>query len=150
MSERAKASLTPQGVTEFLGSQRKMQLATISRDGTPHLVTMYYTLIDGQIAFWTYRTSQKALNMARDRRVACLVEAGEEYFDLVGVQVKGNVRIIDDQAGVLEIGRRIAGRIPGVPADGLDEYVAYTGRKRFGYLVEPTRVSSWDHRKLLT
>ncbi len=142
--------MTAGEVTDFLTSQRKMQLATIGRDGAPHLVTMYYTVIDGQIAFWTYRTSQKALNMARDHRVTCLVETGEEYFDLIGVQVKGKVRIVEDQPGVLEIGRRIAAGIAGVPADGLEDYVAYTGRKRFGYLVEPLRVSSWDHRKLLT
>src|SRR5688572_33398825 len=100
--------MTADEVTEFLTSHRKMTLATIGGDGTPHLVAMYYTVMDGQIAFWTYRTSQKALNMARDHRVTCLVEIGDEYFDLQGVQVNGTVRIIEDQAGVLEIGRRIA------------------------------------------
>jgi PPOX class probable F420-dependent enzyme len=150
LSERAKAAMTAEEVTDFLTSHRKMTLATIGRDGTPHLVAMYYTVLDGEIAFWTYRTSQKALNMARDPRVTCLVETGDEYFDLQGVQVNGKVRIIEEPAGVLDIGRRIAAGIAGVPADGLEDYVAYTGRKRFGYVVQPTRVSSWDHRKLLT
>jgi PPOX class probable F420-dependent enzyme len=142
--------MTAEEVADFLAAQRKMQLATINRDGTPHLVTMFYTVLDGQIAFWTYRTSQKALNMTRDQRVTCLVESGDDYFELRGVQVNGVVRILEEQAEVLEIGRRIASGISGVPADGLEEYVAYTGRKRFGYTVQPTRVSSWDHRKLLT
>ncbi len=142
--------MTAQEATDFLAAQRKMQLATINRDGTPHLVTMFYTVLKGQIAFWTYRTSQKALNMTRDQRVTCLVETGEDYFELQGVQVNGVVRVIEEQEGVLEIGRLIAAGIAGVPADSLDEYVAYTGRKRFGYLVEPTKISSWDHRKLLT
>ena len=30
---------------------------------------MLYTMLDGRIAFWTYRSSQKALNIARDPRV---------------------------------------------------------------------------------
>ena len=36
-----------------------------------------------------------------------------------------------------------------VPADALEDYVAQAARKRFGYIVEPTRIASWDHRKLL-
>jgi hypothetical protein len=106
-------------------------------------------LLDGRIAFWTYRASQKARNLARDPRVTCLVEAGEQYFDLRGVQVQGAVRTVEDPAGVLEIGRRIAVVMTGVH-DGLaDDYVEHTARKRLGYVVEPARVISWDHAKLL-
>ncbi len=76
---------------------------------------MFYTLIDGRIAFWTYRTSQKARNLARDPRLACLVEDGADYFELRGVQVTGTVRLVADQAGVLDIGRRIAGGLAAYP-----------------------------------
>lgn len=142
--------MTPGEATAFLAGHRKMQLATINRDGTPHLVSMFYVVMDGRIAFWTYRSSQKAKNMARDARVTCLVESGDDYFELQGVQVKGIVRIIEEPAGVMDIGRLVAADLTGVPAEGLDDFVAYTARKRFGYVVVPSRVSSWDHRKLLT
>ena len=33
-------------------------------------------------------------------------------------------------------------------AAALEEYTAKTARKRLGYVVEPQRVISWDHRKL--
>jgi PPOX class probable F420-dependent enzyme len=149
MKQRDQVAMTDAEVTELLTSSRKVQLATINPDGTPHLVTMFYALIDGRIAFWTYRSSQKARNLARDPRLACLVEDGDDYFELRGVQVTGMVRCIEDQAGVLDIGRRIAGGLGGVPADALDDYVAHAALKRVGYIVEPTRVVSWDHRKLL-
>ena len=74
--------MTPGQSMAMLSDGRKLQLATINPDGTPHLVTMYYVMIDGQIIFWTYRSSQKARNLQRDPRVTCLVETGEEYFDL--------------------------------------------------------------------
>jgi hypothetical protein len=109
---------------------------------------MFYVLLDGQIAFWTYRSSQKARNLARDPRVTCLVETGEEYFELRGVQVAGLARCIDDPARVLDIGRRVATVTAGMAADALEEYTAKTARKRLGYVVEPQRVISWDHRKL--
>jgi PPOX class probable F420-dependent enzyme len=149
MKQRDLVTMTDPEVAALLGSARKVQLATINPDGTPHLVTMFYALIDGQIAFWTYRTSQKARNLARDPRLACLIEDGDDYFELRGVQVTGTVRVVADQAGVLDIGRRIAGGLSGVPGDALDDYVAHAARKRVGYIVEPERVVSWDHRKLI-
>jgi PPOX class probable F420-dependent enzyme len=141
--------MSGQEVTDLLEHSRKVQLATIGPDGVPHLVSMYYVMMDGQITFWTYRTSQKARNLERDPRVTCLVETGEAYFDLRGVQVQGTVRRIDDPARVRAIGRRVAQTMGDVPAEALDEYVEHAARKRVGYAVEPTRVITWDHAKLL-
>jgi PPOX class probable F420-dependent enzyme len=144
-------------VAEMLAAGRKVQLATINPDGYPHLVTMYYTLVDGKIAFWTYRTSQKAVNLARDPRISCLVETGEAYFDLRGVQIQGTVETITDPDAVYRIGlgvgqvmgNALAGAaVAGGAADAVNEYVASAARKRYGYIVNPVRVISWDHAKL--
>lgn len=141
-------------VTAFLRESRKLQLGTINPDGTPHMVTMFYGLVDGQIAFWTYGKAQKTLNIGRDPRVTCLVEAGDDYFDLRGVLVYGTARLIDAPDAVLDIGMNITRRMTGAgedeASDELRGYVEHTGRKRVAYLVEPTRVVSWDHRKLTT
>ena len=153
MKQRDRVTMTPDEVAAMLAACRKVQLATINPDGMPHLVTMYYTLVDGKIAFWTYRTSQKALNLARDPRISCLVETGDQYFDLKGVQIQGTVRTVEDPAAVQDIGRGITEvmgtDIAGDAADALRDYVASAARKRFGYIVEPHRVISWDHSKLL-
>jgi len=66
-----------------------------------------------------------------------------------GAQVAGRVRCVEDPAGVLEIGRGVAGRMAGVPAEAVEEYVAHAARKRVGFVVEPARIVSWDHRKLI-
>ena len=145
---RDRVTMTAADQAALLAESHKLQLATINRDGTPHLVTMYYVMLDGQIAFWTYRSAQKARNLARDPRVTCLVEAGDEYFELRGVQVVGIARRVEDPAGVLDIGRRLAAVTTGMPADALEEYTTKTARKRFGFIVEPRRIISWDHRKL--
>jgi hypothetical protein len=109
---------------------------------------MFYVMLGGRIAFWTYRSSQKARNLSRDPRVTCLVETGEQYFELRGVQVVGTARRIEDPAGVLEIGRGVAAATTGMPANALAEYTAHTARKRLGFVVEPLRIISWDHRRL--
>lgn len=150
MKQRDKVSMSDDEVAGFLADRRKVHLATLNPDGSPHLVTMFYGMSAGRIAFWTYRAAQKARNLARDPRITCLVEDGEDYFELRGVQVAGRVERIDDPAGVIEVGRLIAVGMGDVPAGALDEYVAHTARKRCAYLVSPLRVASWDHRKLLT
>jgi nitroimidazol reductase NimA-like FMN-containing flavoprotein (pyridoxamine 5'-phosphate oxidase superfamily) len=156
LKQRDRVAMTPGEVAAVLAGSRKVQLATIGPGGWPHLVTMYYVLIDGKIAFWTYRASQKARNLARDPRISCLVESGTAYFDLRGVQVQGVVQTIEDQEMVREIGRGITAAIGPELAGGtgeagraLDEYVERAARKRLGYIVEPQRIISWDHSKLI-
>jgi PPOX class probable F420-dependent enzyme len=145
---RDRVAMTAADTAALLAGSHKLQLATINRDGTPHLVTMFYVMLGGRIAFWTYRSSQKARNLARDPRVTCLVETGEEYFELRRVQVVGTARCVEDPAGVLEIGRGIAAVTTGMTADALAEYTASGARKRVGFVVEPLRAISWDHRRL--
>jgi len=149
VKQRDTVSMPADDIEKLLHAGRKLQLATINPDGTPHLVSMFYGMLDGRIAFWTYRASQKARNLARDPRVTCLVEDGEDYFELRGVQVTGSVTRIDDLTGVTAIGKLVAGRMAGQQAEVLDDYVAHAAAKRCAYLVEPRRVVSWDHRRLL-
>ncbi len=141
-------------VTTFLEESRKLQLGTINPDGTPHMVTMFYGLVEGRIGFWTYGKAQKTRNIERDARVTCLIEAGDDYFDLRGVLLYGTARLIDTPADVLDIGMTITKRMTGISdaesTEQLRGYVEQTGRKRIAYIVEPDRVVSWDHRKLAT
>jgi len=158
--QRDLVTMSSAEIASLLAASRKVQLGTLNPDGSVHLVTMFYGLIDGQIAFWTYRTSQKALNLARDPRITCLVEDGTDYFELRGVQIRGTVRVVSSPEGVLEIGRLVAGGTGGGGTggggtgggqdDAIDAYVAQAARKRLGYIVEPRRIVSWDHSKLLT
>ena len=155
--QRDRVQMSDAEVEATLAGNRKVQLATINPDGFPHLVTMYYTLVDGKIAFWTYRTSQKALNLARDPRISCLVESGDAYFDLRGVQIQGTALTITDPDAVLKIGQAIgevladtlAGESGGAVGAAITDYVVNAARKRYAYIVEPVKVISWDHAKLV-
>ena len=148
VNERSAIRLTDSECAEVMADSTKLQLATINPDGTPHLVTMYYALVDGRVAFWTYRASQKARNLERDPRLTCLVETGDGYFELRGVQIVGVAEPVDDPTEVAAIGAAVAARSLNLPAEHREEYVARAARKRRGYLVQPTRTASWDHRKL--
>jgi PPOX class probable F420-dependent enzyme len=145
---RERIRMTEAEIGDFLAGPHKMQLATIQPDGTPHLVTMYYAMFDGVIGFWTYRTSQKARNLERDPRCTVLVEAGEGYDNLHGVQIGGTVERIEDTDRIREIGTAVYGRYIADFTEELQGYLEPQARKRWGYLLHPQRTSSWDHRKL--
>ena len=76
--------MSDEEVAAFLAGQRKVHVATINRDGSPHLMPMYFVLVDGAVAFWTYTKSQKIRNLQRDPRITVMAETGEAYFDLRG------------------------------------------------------------------
>ncbi|GAA4503396.1 PPOX class F420-dependent oxidoreductase [Actinoallomurus oryzae] len=149
MSQRARIAMTDDEVTAFIEENPKFQLATINRDGTPHLVTMFSGLVEGKIAFWTYRTSRKAYNLARDPRVTCLIEAGTDYFELRGLMLYGTVRTLTEPNDVRYVGSQVVRRMTGLDDDdAIASVVDQTAAKRHAYVVEPTGVASWDHRKL--
>src|SRR5260221_3590388 len=104
MSRRDLIRMNDEEIRAFLQEQRTLQVATIDHDGWPHLVAMWYVLINDQIVFWTYAKSQKAANLRRDARLNSLVETGESDDELRGVQIKGPAIINDDRATVQRIG----------------------------------------------
>jgi PPOX class probable F420-dependent enzyme len=140
--------MTEDEVAALVSAQRKLQLGTINPDGTPHLVTMFYGMVDDKIAFWTYRSSQKIRNIERDPRITCLVETGVEYFELRGALIYGTATLLTNQNDVRYVGAQVLRRMMDVEDDAVAELVKATAAKRYAIVVEPDRVASWDHRKM--
>lgn len=155
MSGRDLVKLSEEEVETFLRAAKKVQVATINPDGSPHLTTLFYVVREGRIAFWTYGRSQKIRNLERDPRISCLVEDGEDYFELRGVSVTGKAEIIRDHDELLGLGTEVAMRMtdvdtPEALGDIGKDMVAKQALKRVGVVVTPTHVASWDHSKMLT
>ncbi len=113
-----------------------------------NLIAMWYVLINDQIAFWTYAKSQKVVNLRRDDRLTCLVETGERYDELRGVQIKGRAIINDDRETVQRIGEAIWVRLTGSLNDTTRQMVEAQAAKRVVVFVKPVEIVSWDHQKL--
>lgn len=148
MNRRDLIRMNDEEIRAFLEGQRTVQIATNDHDGWPHLVAMWYVLINDQIVFWTYAKSQKAANLRRDDKLTCLVEAGERYEELRGVQIKGRAIINDDHETVQRIGEVIYERYTGPLNDTTRQMVVAQAAKRVVVFVEPKEIVSWDHRKL--
>jgi PPOX class probable F420-dependent enzyme len=147
---RAAVSMSPAEVEDYLAASMKVQVASIGPDGTPHLTTLFYVLHEGRIAFWTYASSQKVKNLERDPRLSCLVETGSDYFELAGVSVQGTAEIVRDEDRIRQVGTAVTHAMSGgVNLGDLGrEIVENQVRKRVAIIVTPTKVASWDHRKM--
>lgn len=156
MNRRAQIEMTDDEIQTFLATQRKVQVATVGQGSIPHLTTLFFTLLDGRIAFTTYRSSQKVVNLRRNPAMSCLVEDGTEYGELRGVTFSGTGRITDDRDTLMRVALVVAARIAGLPVPQPDappdpEFrvaVETSVRKRVAIIMEPDRMVSWDHRKL--
>ncbi len=148
MNRRDRIRMNDEEIRVFLEEQRTVQIATNDHDGWPHLVAMWYVVIDDQLVFWTYAKSQKTANLRRDTKLTCLIEAGERYEELRGVQIKGQAILKDDLETVQRIGEVIFERYTGPLNDSIRQMVAAQATKRVVVFVEPKEIVSWDHRKL--
>ena len=140
--------MSDEEISAFLEAGRDLQVASINADGTPHLVTMWYAMQDGEIAFWTYGKSQKIINLRRDPRLTVLVASGEVYEQLKGVSIQGQAEIVDDPDDVLRYGEAVYERYWGPLNDTVMEGVRAMSTKRVVIVVKPVKILSWDHSKL--
>ncbi|WP_433759820.1 pyridoxamine 5'-phosphate oxidase family protein [Nocardia sp. CA-135398] len=148
VNQRAHIVMSDAEISEFLQRSRIATLATIGPNGAPHLTAMWYGLIDGEIWFETKAKSQKAVNLRRDPRVTCMVEAGQTYDQLRGVSIEGHAEIIDDPDKLFAVGVSVWERYTGPYSEEVRPLVEQMLNKRIAVRVVPDRLRSWDHRKL--
>jgi general stress protein 26 len=109
---------------------------------------MWYGFLEGEIAFETKAKSQKIANLRRDPNITCMVESGDDYNELKGVQIIGTAEIFEERDRLIEMGKSVFERHVGPYTDDMLPAVEMMLNKRVGIKVNPVRVASWDHTKL--
>jgi len=149
-NQRAQIVMTDEEVARLVEQSRTVTMATNGPGGHPHLVAMWYGVIDGKIYFETKVKSQKVQNLKRDPKITCMVEAGVTYDELRGVAIEGTAVIIEDPdhpeywAAAISVFERYNGPY----SEEMRPAVEMMMHKRAIVRVDPVRVRSWDHRKL--
>ena len=147
-NQRAQITMTDDEVAAFVAQSRTATMATIGPTGTPHLVAMWFAVVDGQIWFETKAKSQKAQNLRRDDRLTFMVEDGLTYDTLRGVSMEGRAVIVDDPDALWRVGISVWERYTGPYTDEAKPLVEFMLHKRIAVRLDVERVRSWDHRKL--
>jgi PPOX class probable F420-dependent enzyme len=148
-SRRDQIKMTDDEISSYIESQKDLQVATIGKDGMPHLATMWFGVIDGRICFETYKKSQKIVNLRRDPRISVLLSSGDTYDELKGVVFYGHAELHDDPDEVYPHALTVMKRNqPDIDPSLLEQAAQHMAKKRSSVVVIPERVVSWDHSKL--
>lgn len=147
-NQRSQIEMTDAEVAEFLERSRTATMATVGPSGTPHLVAMWYAVVDGKIWFETKARSQKAVNLGRDSRITVLVEDGSTYDTLRGVSFEGQGVLVEDPDDIWNVGVSVWERYTGPYTEAAKPLLELMLHKRVAVRVDVDRVRSWDHRKL--
>jgi PPOX class probable F420-dependent enzyme len=141
--------MTPAEVDAFLATEHTCRVATTGADGRPHVAPLWFVWDGG--ALWLNSTvhSQRWTDLTRDPRIAVVVDAGERYDQLRGVELAGTATPVgpvprEDTGPVAELAgpellfaRKYAGTDTFTP-DGRHAWLR----------VDPEKITSWDFRKI--
>jgi PPOX class probable F420-dependent enzyme len=149
VKQRDLIKMTEEEIDEFLQGWHTMSCATYNHDGSIHLVAMWYGFLEGAPALETKAKSQKVQNLRRGPRITCLVEEGDSYDQLRGVELVGTAEIVEDPARIFEMGISVVERTAGTPyTEDMKPMVEAMIHKRVGVKINVDKYVSWDHRKL--
>ena len=141
--------MTDPELHRFLQEERVVTIGTIGPRGRPHLMPLWYIADGAVISAWTYGKSQKVRNLERTPQATLQVEAGRDRYDqLRGVMMECDVEVIRDTKAVEAIGAALMRRYAGAANGEVPDSVRQQAPKRVGLVFRPTRIASWDHRKL--
>jgi len=145
---RDAIKMSAEEVEAFLGEQKTLIVATIGRNGLPHLAPMWFAWVDGELVFCTDRKSQKIVNLRRDPRCSVLAEAGETYDQLRGVHMEGVTEFTELGPVVDAVVARNFGEVGDDP--DAREAMRKAMSRRAAVIFRPTKTASWDHRKTMS
>ena len=153
-SRRNMIAMTDEEQQEFIETGWTLQVASNGHNGFPHLVAMWYGVIDGKIHFTTYAKAQKVLNLQRDPRITVMLEAGTEYSKIKGLVIEGEAAVIQNDPDLVMAVQDATGAKRNPNAQGPsnlpmdNEQRRRQASKRAVIRINPTRIYSWDHEKL--
>jgi hypothetical protein len=144
---RARAiAMSPDEVAAFLAEQRTCRVATVGTSG-PHATPLWYVWHDDALWLTSLSRSQRWTDLQNDPRIAVVVDAGEDYAELRGVELRGTVEVVGE---VPRTGEPVP-ELDGPEQAFADRYTGGTvvrdGRHAWLRLV-PEKTTSWDFRKL--
>jgi PPOX class probable F420-dependent enzyme len=146
--KRPNIQLSTEERDAFLSAPNKAALATVDKDGFPHVVAMTFRYKDGVIYMTSYGKAQKVLNARRNPKVGVMVEMGKEYFQYKGVLIRGRCEVIDDPQAVRETVRGVITSEIARTETAIPHGSAESAPKRVVLKITPEKISSWDHAKL--
>jgi PPOX class probable F420-dependent enzyme len=148
-SRRDQIALTQEEQDQFLADGWTLQVASIGPQGYPHLVAMWYVVIDGVVTFTTFGKSQKIMNLRRNPKITAMLESGKAYSELRGMVIEGEAEIVEDTPTTATVMALVGAKYNGIPVrTDTSEAALKVASKRVVVRIKPADIYTWDHTKL--
>ena len=143
-----RIAMTPEELTEFLSSERTCRVATVGKDGAPHATPLWFGW-DGE-TIWLYSIvkSQRWTDLQRDPRIGVVIDAGTDYFELRGVEFTGTVEVVGEVPRTGEPNDELTGIEPVFARKYMGGDQMFHDGRHAWLRVKPSKIASWDFRKL--
>ncbi|KPM53136.1 pyridoxamine 5-phosphate oxidase [Frankia sp. CcI49] len=142
-----RIAMSPAEIDAFLAEERTCRVATSGPSG-PHLTPLWFVWDGAALWLNSVVKSQRWTDIARDPRVAVLVDGGHAFNELHGVELRGKLESVGEAP-------RSSTPDPELEKPELLFARKYTGRDEMHYdgrhawlRLTPEKVTSWDFRKM--
>ena len=139
---REQLRLSDEELAELLTETRTMRAGTVSPDGTPHVVPLWFVWHAGAMWINNLRRARRTRDLQAGSKAALCVDTGHDYFELRGAVLYGTPEEVTTDDPDLPAVRETFG----------DKYfggMEVPDTKSHQWLrMDPERIVSWDFRKI--
>ena len=140
-------NMTLEEIKVFLAEQKICRMATVDKDVIPHVIPMWYVILEGDIYIETTGTTKKVKNIESNRKVSLVMDAGEFLYDYRGVMMQGKMEVVSDKPLFKRFREAYAQRYFGSNEHpGYKFLTSIPNRVLLKFI--PDKFVSWDYRKL--
>ena len=139
--------MTPEELDGYLRSARTCRVATVGPGGAPHVSPLWFVW-DGE-ALWlnSIIKSQRWIDIDRDARLGVVIDGGEEFFELHGVELSGTAAVVGDVPRTAEANPDVA-EAELLFGDKYSGGTFYPAGRLAWLRGTPEKIVSWDYRKI--
>ncbi|MDD5558364.1 pyridoxamine 5'-phosphate oxidase family protein [Candidatus Methylomirabilis sp.] len=137
-------TMNQQAIDVFLGQQKVCRLATVDRQGQPHVVPVWHILLDGELYVETSPRSKKGRNLQANQKVALVIDAGDSFEHYKGIMIQGIVEFVNDKRMLQRFRDAMAQRYFGTAEHPGYKYLV-SGPDPLLMKVVPKKVVTWDY-----
>lgn len=140
--------MTDEETDAFLREQRTCRVATVSPDGRPHVGALWFVWDGTSLWLYSITRSRRWSDLRKDPRISVVVDSGEAYDELRGVELSGTAVFVGEAPRTGEPCEELAEpeRLFPVKNFGITE-MPHDGRHAWIRLT-PDSIVSWDFRKI--
>ena len=139
--------MTPEERDSFLSAERTCRVATLGTDGSPHVTPLWFAWDGTSLWLTSIVNSQRWADLEKEPRVSVIVDAGHDYMELRGVEIRGLAIPVGE---VPRTGESVAelDRPEQIFADKYAGGVTHHDGRHAWLRIMPEKIVSWDFRKL--